>query len=170
MVKEMVTIIQKREQFFKTINSHINDYYKKISNTDNKIEIIYKKCSEIKDIEENIKKSIDKDKIYHYATFGTHHDDYYFNYDNEEITRVASQGQIRMTLIAFKLALIDYIKERINELPIILLDDVLSELDEDNKQRLLNILPSDAQVVITNTDINRLKINKNYKLIRLKED
>lgn len=168
MVKEMQTIIQTRALFFGTINKYLNAYYNQISNTTNEIEIIYKKCSNIEDLEENMKRSIEKDKLYKYSTFGIHHDDYYFNYDNQEITRVASQGQMRMALIAFKLALIDYIRERINTTPIILLDDVLSELDNENKQRLLNILPSNAQVIITNTDINRIKISKEYKLIRLK--
>jgi len=168
MVKEMFTIIQTRDLFFGTINKYLNYYYNQISNTTNEIEIVYKKCSDVSLLEENIKKSIEKDKLYRYATFGIHHDDYYFTYDSKEITSIASQGQMRMTLIAFKLALINYIEERINETPIILLDDVLSELDEENKQRLLHVLPSNAQVIITNTDINRIKINKEYKLIRLK--
>jgi len=54
--------------------------------------------------------------------------------------------------------------------PIVLLDDILSELDKDNQERLLNSIPDNAQIIITNTDINNLKINKEYRLIELKEE
>ena len=90
--------------------------------------------------------------------------------DGRELNAIASQGQKRMTLIAFKFALIEYIKEKTGRIPIVLLDDILSELDQDNQERLIGIMPEDAQVIITNTDIRNLNINKRYKLIDLKEE
>jgi DNA replication and repair protein RecF len=90
--------------------------------------------------------------------------------DGYNLNSIASQGQKRMVLIAFKFALIKYIQKQTNKTPIVLLDDILSELDKDNQERLLNVIPSSAQVIITNTDINNLKIDKEYKLIELKEE
>ena len=90
--------------------------------------------------------------------------------DGRELNAIASQGQKRMSLIAFKFALIEYIKDKINKIPIVLLDDILSELDRDNQERLIGIMSEDAQVIITNTDIKGLNINKRYKLIDLKEE
>ena len=52
----------------------------------------------------------------------------------------------------------------------ILLDDILSELDKENQERLLKIIPENAQVIITNTDIHNLNIDKEYRLIELKEE
>ena len=75
-----------------------------------------------------------------------------------------------MILIAFKLALKEYIKEKINDVPILLLDDILSELDISNRERLLNIIPKDTQVIITGTDLKGINIKENFNLIEIKED
>ena len=95
--------------------------------------------------------------------------DYSFYMDGYELNSIASQGQKRMVLIAFKFALMRYIQYSIGITPIVLLDDILSELDKENKERLLNIIPENTQVIITNTDINNLDIKADYKLIELKE-
>ena len=63
-----------------------------------------------------------------------------------------------------------YIQYYTGMTPVVLLDDILSELDKDNQERLLNIIPDNTQVIITNTDINNLNIKKNYKLIELEEE
>ena len=75
-----------------------------------------------------------------------------------------------MVLIAFKFALMRYIQYMSSVTPIVLLDDILSELDKENQERLLNNIPDDTQVIITNTDIKNLNIQKKYKLIELKEE
>mgnify|MGYP003296383354 CR=1 FL=1 len=51
-----------------------------------------------------------------------------------------------------------------------MLDDILSELDKDNQERLLKMLPENTQVIITNTDIKNINIDKDYKLIEIKEE
>ena len=170
MIEPIKNIIRIRQEFFEEINKNISNIYQLLSNTNSKIEIIYKKCSEVDKVEEEIERSKDKDNYYQYATFGPHHDDYYFKIDNFEINTYASQGQKRMVLIAFKFALVEYIKQITKKTPIILLDDILSELDKNNQLRLLNILPKDSQTIITNTDINNLNIVDKYKLIEIKEE
>ena len=170
MIPNIKIIIQERQNFVEEINKYISDYYYKISNIKSKIEIKYKKCCEENEINEYLLLSKDKDLNYHYATFGPHHDDFNFMIDGYDINSVASQGQKRMVLIAFKFALIQYIKTYANVTPILLLDDILSELDKDNQERLLQIIPNDIQVIITNTDIRNININKDYKLIEIKEE
>ena len=167
MYEPMINIIKERELFFEYINKHISDIYQKISGTNNKLEIVYKKCSEINELKENINKNYEKDIYYKYSTLGTHLEDYYFKMNDIDINSIASQGQKRMTLISFKFVLIEYIKEISKQVPIVLLDDVLSELDNDNINRLLNNLPEETQIIITNTDINT-NIKQDYKTIRLK--
>ena len=90
--------------------------------------------------------------------------------DDYELNSIASQGQKRMVMISFKLALLEYIKESTGIIPIVLLDDIMSELDKDNQERLIRIIPSNTQVIITTTDINNIKIDADYKLIQLKEE
>ena len=71
---------------------------------------------------------------------------------------------------AFKLALMEYIRSRSHKTPILLLDDILSELDIKNRERLLSIIPTDTQVIITGTDLSGMKLKSNYNLIELKEE
>ena len=169
MIPSIESIIKKREDFFNNINLWISDIYQKISNTKSNIEVVYKKCSDVENIKENLEKSKEKDNYYHYTTFGPHHDDYYFKFNNYELNSVASQGQKRMAFIAFKFALIKYIQVVSKITPIILLDDVFSELDLNNRNQLLRMLPKDAQIIITDTDLKGITFNTNYNLIELKE-
>jgi DNA replication and repair protein RecF len=170
MVPLIKTIIEEREGFFEVINEYISPMYAMISGKEVKIEIRYHRCSAIDEVEKKIEQTREKDLYYHYATYGTHHEDYDFLMDGYDLNSIASQGQKRMVLIAFKFALIKYIQKQTGQTPVVLLDDILSELDKDNQERLLNVLPLKTQVIITNTDINNLNIDKTYKLITLKEE
>lgn len=168
MIPEIEKIIRYRQDFFNYVNKCISNYYSKISGSNVNIKIIYKKCSEVIDIKATLEKSREKDMYYHYSNYGPHHDDYYFEFNGRELNSVASQGQTRMCLIAFKFSLINYIKDKKHINPIILLDDVLSELDVDNRQRLLKTLPKDSQIIITDTDVKGIENIETYNLIKLR--
>ena len=166
MVPYIKTIMEQREKVFDFINLHLSNIYKEISDENISLKVIYKKNIN-DDIQKTLKETKEKDLAYHYALMGPHHDDYYFLFDNHQISDIASQGQTRMCLIAFKFALIKYIKEVKKIKPIILLDDVLSELDKENQRRLINFLPNDYQIIITDTTFNEMLNLKKYKLIKL---
>ena len=170
MIPEMKIIIQERDAFFEEINKIISGIYRNISGESRDLKIRYYRCSEIEELENNLLKNKEKDRIYRYSTFGTHHEDYSFFMDDKEINKAASQGQRRMALISFKLALVEYIRLRTGKTPVILLDDVLSELDRNNRERLLKQLPEGCQVFITDTGIENLNVDRDYKLIELKEN
>ncbi len=163
-------IIEEREKFFDYINEYISTNYAMISGTYKTITVKYKKCCEIYEVKDKLDNSLEKDYYNHHANFGPHRDDYSFYMGDYEINSIASQGQKRMVLIALKFALVRYIQFINKKTPVLLLDDILSELDKDNQERLLNIIPDSMQVIITNTDVRDLKIAGNYKLIRLKEE
>lgn len=167
MIPEMKNLIEERQKFFDELNPLVNSYYQRLSNTDAVISIEYRKCCEVENLKDKMKASGDKDKYYHYATFGPHHEDYQFKMNDIEISDVASQGQKRMVFISFKLGIAEYIKKVTGVSPIILLDDILSELDGDNRQRLLELLPNDVQTIITSTDIEKVDIKRKYRLIKL---
>ena len=98
---------------------------------------------------------------------GIHKDDLKIYMNDNDASLYASQGQQRTIVLSLKIALIELIKEEIGEYPILLLDDVLSELDKTRKNMLLNILNQKIQTFITTTsidDINHQIIEKAKKI------
>lgn len=87
-----------------------------------------------------------------YTTRGPQRDDWTIKIKDRPVDRFASQGQLRALLLTLKLAANSVIIKRISKVPILLLDDVESELDEDRQQRVLGLLrESDSQVIMTGT-------------------
>ena len=123
MIPHIIKIINLREEFFRNINLWISNIYQAVSDSNTKIEIVYKKCCNQEEVKEKLFNSKEKDNFYHYATFGPHHDDYYFKFNDDELNSVASQGQKRMVFISFKFALIKYIQLITNTTPVILLPE-----------------------------------------------
>ena len=103
------------------------------------------------------------------TVIGPHKDDYYFTLDNNNLKENGSQGQQRMSIIAYKLAEISLFKNIKGEKPILLLDDVFSELDDIKKNLLLKYIDDDFQVIITTTDLKNINENilKKAKLIKI---
>ena len=100
------------------------------------------------------KKNHHRDVQYMKSHLGIHKDDLKI-YMNENLADLfASQGQQRTIVLSLKIALIDLIKDEIGEYPILLLDDVLSELDQTRKNMLLDILNQKIQTFITTTSID----------------
>lgn len=171
LVAPISKIIRYRQAFIDYINQYISEYFKKISNTEFNIRIDYKKAVESDElaIKEMLKHNIQKDILYRCSTVGPHKDDIIFYFDEHLIVNYASQGQKRMTMVAFKLALIQYIIAKTKTTPVLLLDDILSELDLLNKERMLNMIPPGVQTIITSTDVNGIKLKDEYRLFNLKK-
>lgn len=160
MIESQIGILKERKLFLDDINQIISSVYKKLSGQDVVIKCNYISCIEIKNDDEMkknlramIEKSKDKDIQYRMTTCGIHRDDVTFEIDNKKVETFASQGQKRMVILAFKISLLEYIKKTIGKSPILLLDDVLSELDYERRKNLLNIIPSNIQTIITTTDL-----------------
>ena len=83
---------------------------------------------------------------------GPHRDDVEFFINQKNAINFASQGQQRTIVLSLKLAEIDIIKQKINDTPILLLDDVLAELDKSRQNFLLKSIEEDIQTIITSTD------------------
>ncbi len=170
MVDPIQTIIEERTDFFCFINEKLSGIYQKISGSETQISVVYRQCCSFDSISESIRKNRERDFYLRYTAFGPHHEDYSFLMNGHDLDSVASQGQRRMVLIAFKFAIVDYIRAKSGKIPVVLLDDILSELDPYNRERLLQNLPEGSQTFLTDTDIRELKLLSGYKLIQLKED
>jgi DNA replication and repair protein RecF len=85
---------------------------------------------------------------------GPHRDDYLFKIDGLDIKKYGSQGQHKSFLIALKVANYFYLREKCGETPIVLLDDVFSELDDNRSHRLMQFIPELGQTFITSTGLS----------------
>jgi len=98
----------------------------------------------------------ERDRILHQTSIGIHKDDFSFWMRNREVNSFASQGQKRMIILSLKAALIGYIRLLTRKDAVLLLDDVLSELDEEKQKNLLQLIPKGIQTIITTTSIQDL--------------
>lgn len=91
---------------------------------------------------------------------GPHRDDMLFFINDKEVQQYGSQGQQRTTALSLKLAELELINEEVGEYPILLLDDVLSELDQYRQTQLIETFQNKVQTFITTTGIESVNINK----------
>ena len=101
--------------------------------------------------------------------YGPHRDEFEFYLDNNNLKSYGSQGQQRLAVITIKLAEIEIFKKHSKTSPILLLDDVFSELDDEKKNNLLKYIKDDIQTIITTTDLKNIdeKIIKHAKLFKV---
>lgn len=163
-------LIMTRTEFIKNMNLFAAETHEKISNGREKLEMKYKPSienSEIieKDIGKAFTASLEKFKdidlrrgITHK---GPHRDDLFFYINDMEVKNYSSQGQQRTTLLSLKISEFRYISAETEEVPVLLLDDVFSELDTERQKHLMEFI-KDVQTIITCTDVeymDKLKIN-----------
>lgn len=164
IVQNSLTILKHRFQFVNYLNKHLPKLYLKLVNEPT---WIIKITLETVTNEENCDKehllrlyheSLSKDILLKGTQVGVHKDDLIVKINDIEITQMASQGQKRMMIIAIKLCLMHYIKEKLGEFPILLLDDVFSEIDELKRRQFIDFLPKDCQTVVTTTDKSHMHL------------
>ncbi|MDA1060227.1 MAG: DNA replication/repair protein RecF [bacterium] len=163
LVEYGVSITEKRNDLVKYLNENIEGIYQNISDDKDKITVDYEskilKNSSSANTEElyiselgNRKK---RDIFRAETSAGPHRDELLFFLNGKEISRTASRGEYRTILLAIKLAEISYIKEKTGKNPVLLLDDVFSELDRKRKNHLLKSIKG-CQTIITTTDVENL--------------
>ncbi len=162
-------LIEKREMFISQLCDIIREIHSKLSGGKEKLKIVYEKNVEIDDFEEKLKKSQEKDITLKQTTAGPHRDDIIFIVNDIDIRKFGSQGQQRTAALSLKLSEIELVKKSIKDTPVLLLDDVLSELDSNRQNYLLNSI-GNIQTIITCTGLdefvkNRFEINKVFKVV-----
>ena len=165
LIEENIKIIDYRNDYINMINSYISGIYKDLTGKSN-IYLKYETFIDISDYETMKKTMKEKyDKSYNSEIFqgvtlyGTHKDDFSVYIDGIKINNYGSQGQHRIAILCIKLSEIEIFKKIKKENPILLLDDIFSELDEIKKNNIIKYINSDLQVFITSTDLQN--INKN---------
>ena len=145
-------IISKRQDFLELLNSKIEEVYFEISGVKDEIKIDYlgEKVSK-NEILAILSENIERDKILGYTNFGPHKHDIQFIFNKKPAQNVASRGENRSLVLALKFIETDILADLTSKRPIVLLDDVFSELDDD-RQKLLTKHFSKYQTIITSTN------------------
>ena len=151
-------IYQYRERFLNQVNELITDIYKDISGLEG-MKIIYK--SDYKDVtkEEVLQKykdNLQRDIILGKTTVGVHHDDIKFKLQDLDLKDYGSEGQQKNAVIAYKLAELEIFKKVKGSYPILILDDLFSELDRLKINNILKLINKDIQTFITTTEIDKI--------------
>ena len=153
-----VEVYKYRKEFMEKIEKQIKKTHKEITNNKEEISIQYiSECDEKEKYKKKLKERRNLDIIKGYTTKGVHRDDFIIKINDKEVNIYGSQGQHRTAILSLKLAELTVVEEEIQEFPILLLDDFVSELD---KNRIHNFLEKigDIQVIITCTE--KLDIEK----------
>ena len=161
-------IIERREKFAEQLNEIIYDIHYKLSGGKEEIKVIYEPDVSIDDYEEKLRKSQEKDIKLKQTNVGPHRDDFVFLNKDVDIRKFGSQGQQRTAALSLKLSEIEIMKKITKDDPILLLDDVLSELDGERQNYLLNSI-GNIQTIVTCTGLDefidhRFAIDRVFKI------
>ena len=161
-------IIERRIQFATQMSEIIYDIHKKLSGGREELIIKYEPDGSIEDFERLMRINQERDIKLKQTTTGPHRDDFSFIVNGIDIRKYGSQGQQRTAALSLKLSEIELVKKISKDTPVLLLDDVLSELDSNRQNYLLNSI-GDIQTIISCTGLdefinNRFEINKIFKV------
>lgn len=151
-------IFEYRKNFIEILNPYVNNNFKSITNNEN-LEIVYKSEYMNKTKEELqaiYKKELNKDIILGKTNMGVHHDDYDFILDGFNLRDYGSSGEDKNAIISLKMAEIELFKKEKGITPILILDDLFSELDENKISNILKFISNDIQTFITTTELNKI--------------
>ena len=157
LVKLSGPIVTYRQMYVKDINDILNKITRALTGEDKQLEIIYKPFVENSvDFEskalEAFKRAEESDLRKKVTSIGIHREDFSVNLNGRDVGEFGSQGENRIAALALKLSPYFLIEDR-EKRPIVALDDVMSELDKDNRLRLINFLKKFEQVFITATQL-----------------
>jgi DNA replication and repair protein RecF len=145
-----VRVIEKRRAFLQKIDVLSREIHAKITEGKEILEIIYKPSVSEEEFGNKLKRNADRDILLGTTTVGVHKDDIQFLINQNDVRVYGSQGQQRTASLSAKLAEIDLIKEDQSTTPVLLLDDVLSELDQSRQKYLMRYIEQ-VQTIITAT-------------------
>lgn len=169
LVQFGTVIIQRRMEFARELNDIIGTIHSGLSGGLEQLEVTYENATAAEAFAGKIRANREKDIRTRVTNEGPHRDDLCFMVGGIDIRRFGSQGQQRTAALSLKLAEIEIVKRNVKDTPVLLLDDVLSELDSSRQRYLLESI-HDIQTLITCTGIDdfisyNFQINKKFRVI-----
>ena len=179
LIEKAIYIYIERNKYINSINSYLGSIFEHICLNKNLI-LKYSPNVDIteyddenisKILQKKFKRDFNKEISLGMTISGPHRDDFNFYLDNKDMKFYSSEGQKKMAVISYKLAEMKLFQEQEDKKPIILLDDLFSELDIKNKNRLVKYIPEDLQVIITSNDLKGINksIRDNAKIFKIKD-
>ena len=172
LIERAIVIMEYREKFIENINLYIDNVFYKIMGVHG-LKVIYNKNltnynrDELKQFYyDNFFNELNKKM----TLYGPHRDDLSFYLNDDDLKFYGSQGQQRVAVLAFKLSEISLFKESKGYYPVVLLDDIFSELDIEKRNKLLKFIKSNIQFIITTTDLKNIsdKIIEKADIFKIK--
>ncbi len=157
-------LVEKREKLILRFNELCEDLFQNFFEFPLRLEYITSTDNFLEKLTERLNRDISLGQ----TQVGPHRDDFKFLVDNRDARYFCSKGQQRLLLITLKIAELSIVYKITNEKPILILDDVLSELDSQRQLRLFNYLSKlDIQTIITTTELNDFLLNNTLNIIQL---
>ena len=152
-------IHEKRKEFVNEFIPVFQKHYESIGLTEEKVQVVYRSQLNEKPMADLLAEYQRKDAITRYSNAGTHRDDLLFQIKEHPVKKFGSQGQQKSFLIALRLAQYEWLKNHLNTLPVLLLDDIFDKLDHDRVERLIKLVGDQffGQVLVTDTDLQRVE-------------
>lgn len=162
-------IIARRRSFVEELKEIIRDIHGRISGGKEELLLTYEPDIDDLFFADELDRAKERDRKLCQTSVGPHRDDLLFSIGGVDIRRFGSQGQQRTSALSLKLSEIQFVKKLISDPPVLLLDDVLSELDSSRQNYLLNNI-CDTQTIITCTGLdefvqNRFRVNRVFEVI-----
>lgn len=147
-----------RKKYVDYINKYLDNIFYSITNLHG-LKLIYDSNIDNLDSKmfiDKLKNNLLKDIQYKMTFIGPNRDDFYFELDGKNLSLYGSQGQIRSAVLSLKLAEVNLFTDLLSESPILLLDDIFSELDIYKRNNILKYLNGNIQTILTTTDIENI--------------
>lgn len=169
LIEYGIKVIERRQGFIQKLDNLVRDIHYELTSERETIFLEYNQNVQIDNFKTKLEQSRERDMVLGSTSYGPHKDDLSFIVSEYDIRKFGSQGQQRTVALSLKLAEINLVKEVIGQNPILLLDDVLSELDRNRQLELLNNI-GDIQTIITCTGMEefvnlRFESNKILKVV-----
>lgn len=161
LAKYGVELILRRRAVVERVNAEMTSVYREIAKNDDSCSLLYQQ----KDLDEGqyltvLVENLEKDQYLGYTSFGVHRDDYLFWFNNSLADGSASRGEIRSMMLALKFIEAKMVTEETGKAPVVLLDDIFSELDEKRQRHLIENF-KDYQMIVTSTAIpGEMRVDK----------
>ena len=160
-----IVIYNFRRKYVDLVNKYIDDIFSSITGLEG-LKMIY--TSNVSNLDndmfkDKLKSNLLREIQYKITFIGPNRDDFYFDLNGKNLSLYGSNGQIRSAVLALKLAEVKLFTDVLSDTPILLLDDIFSELDIDKRNKVIKYLDNDIQTIVTTTDIENIDKNVRNK-------
>lgn len=160
-----IVIYNFRRKYVDLVNKYIDDIFSSITGLEG-LKMIY--TSNVSNLDKDmfkdkLKSNLSREIQYKITFIGPNRDDFYFDLNGKNLSLYGSNGQIRSAVLALKLAEVKLFTDVLSDTPILLLDDIFSELDIDKRNKVIKYLDNDIQTIVTTTDIENIDKNVRKK-------